>query len=890
MDVGAEIKGQYKVVEHIGRGGMADVWSARDTRLNRMVAIKTIAHGLSPDTDPVSLFQREAQTIAQLEHPHILPIYDFGEYQGQLYIVMRFVTGGSLEDLLNRGALPANEVLRIGEAIAQALDYAHTNNVIHLDLKPPNILLDSHNTPYLADFGLATVVDREGRARNPGAGTLLYMAPEQLTADVLDNRADIYSFSVMLYHMLTGQLPFDSQTALALRQLQFQEELPDIDRISEDLPAAITSVLRRGTALHTEDRPSKLKELMDDLRDSLMGAGGEMVYAAGYEGGFGDEGDYDAALEGEFVRSDDVALLEAVDLYSRARHVWAAGRGRFLLGVTHFMLMNGYYMDADKHGLSLDVNGMQMLLRGALEYDHEVNFWWDKLDDANRRWVCLHAIRSANAPTRIRALYRLETLPDADPPQIPKLVAQALQVETNQEAKIAALQVLGTRAKLLKPTKEYDVKTEYRGRLLTTMTRIGVQLSTPSVWIEAVYSPEIDLLVAQTALDQSMPSVADFAARTIGRMRSLTAARYLARQQRLGAPGALRALALVRDEAPTLPNVVSPQGRLYAWLANTWRRTMTDRPLGVVWRYIFALLGAFAAMGFYVYSTFRSEAIFNATRIGLSLAVGLVFAVFFVSFLVLFSDEFSRRLRGFWPWWGRLILSVVGIGLGTLTWAAFTWFYLNYPPPWDVMFFAGTGLALGFVLSGLLSLRGWIAVPLTAFFTYAPLWLMYHYGNYTQPQLSFLTQIPVLYFDFDVQIYTVAIPFVLLVAFGGHAMGLAYDVRAVLRWLRRAPPAARPLASVPGVQRVDFAGKATTTPGYFTPGDAPAPSPNRAALPTEFDPQRDAAHFEDDAVDEREMRTEMVERGAITPDKARGLSTEFDPMSQQDYHDEEEDE
>src|SRR5262249_9801711 len=146
------------------------------------------------DVDPVALFEKEAQTIAQMEHPHILPIYDFGDYEGSLYIVMRFVTGGSLEDRLRQGTMSPAEVLKMGESVASALDYAHENNIIHLDLKPPNILLGSGQTPYLADFGLATVLDMEGRARNPGSGTLLYMAPEQLVAETIDRRADIYSF------------------------------------------------------------------------------------------------------------------------------------------------------------------------------------------------------------------------------------------------------------------------------------------------------------------------------------------------------------------------------------------------------------------------------------------------------------------------------------------------------------------------------------------------------------------------------------------------------------------------------------------------------------------------------------------------------------------------
>ena len=137
MEIGSVVNSQYTVIEHVGRGGMADVWSARDQRLRRMVAIKTIARNLSPDIDPVALFEREARTIAQMEHPHILPIYDFGEFEGSLYIVMRYMTGGSLEDVLSHGPMDYADVLQMGQAVAQAMDYAHSNNVIHLDLAKP---------------------------------------------------------------------------------------------------------------------------------------------------------------------------------------------------------------------------------------------------------------------------------------------------------------------------------------------------------------------------------------------------------------------------------------------------------------------------------------------------------------------------------------------------------------------------------------------------------------------------------------------------------------------------------------------------------------------------------------------------------------------------------
>ncbi len=798
MDVGIEFS-HYKVIEHIGRGGMADVWSARDKRLNRTVAIKTIIRDLSNDTEPVKLFEREAQTIAGLEHPHILPIYDFGEYESSLYIVMRYVTGGSLEDLLAGGPLTTDEVLKNAKAIAAALDYAHGSNVIHLDMKPSNILMDSNLSPYLADFGLAAVLGPEGRAANPGYGTLLYMAPEQLTASSIDHRADIYSFAIMVFQMLTGELPFDATTSLALKQLQWQEDLPELNKLGFDMAEALTPILRRGTALEADNRPSTLTELVTELEVAIQRIGGSAFLPTLDDSEVPEDYAYAPTVEITGLETvagqDAMAQREAKDIYHKARRAWAFGQGRFLLGVTHFMVMNDFYMRAEELKLELDEAGRQMLLRGALEYDHEVDYWWKQLDDDNRRWVCLHAIRSENAPARARALYRLETLPDSDPPKIPALVAQALAVETNEAAKQAAIHVLGTRALKRKPGEisgRYKVaQPRITGKLLTVQTRLNIQLDAPEVWREAAYSPDIDELLADIALEDESEAIAEQAARTIGRIRSLAALKLVAEAQRKGADGALRALALVRDEAPSLPNIVSTQGRIYAWVANTWRR-LTDDPLHNVWRFVFAMLGAGIAMAAQVFITFRSEAIFNADRWGKTISIGLTFGIF-TAILVLLAGELPERLRGFWRVWSRLTVSgILGFLWGTFTWGAFTWFFFNYPPAWDVMAFAGLGMAFGFVVTALFNLRGWVAVIVTAIATYIPIYIMFEFfwsGRLIVPlplaSETLNNPLAILYYDTQEQIFTLAIPVVLLIALGGHALSLWYDIKRLIVYLRQ---------------------------------------------------------------------------------------------------------
>jgi hypothetical protein len=366
-------------------------------------------------------------------------------------------------------------------------------------------------------------------------------------------------------------------------------------------------------------------------------------------------------------------------------------------------------------------------------------------------------------------------------------VAQALALETNEGAKRAAIHVLGTRAQ---KRKAGDISGRFKavqpritGQLLTMRTREDIQLDAPEAWKEAAYSPDIDELLAEIALDPIFPDIAELAARTIGRIRSLAALKAVAEAQRKGTKGALRALALIRDEAPSLPNVVSLQARVYAYVANTWRR-LTDDPLQNVWRFVFALIGSTAAMAVYVWILFRTEAIFNPERWGKTISIGLTFGML-MAVLVMLAGELPARLRHFWPWWGRLGVSgILGFLWGALVWGAFTWFFLNYPPDWDVMVFAGLGTALGFVLTAMFALRGWVAFLLTAVATYIPIYIMYQYGSGLMTIPFELTQVPLLYFNFPEQVFTLAIPVVVLIALGGHAQSIWRDVRSLVKRIR----------------------------------------------------------------------------------------------------------
>jgi Kae1-associated kinase Bud32 len=220
--------GAFEVLERLGAGGMGEVYRARDTRLDRIVALKVIRASELPRRDRLERFKREARAISRLNHPHICALYDIGEQDGEAYLVMEYVAGETLADRLARGPLRIEEVLRYGAQIADALDTAHRSGVVHRDLKPSNIML-GHEGAKLLDFGLAKLreeqADRSADATTMSLalseeglvlGTLPYMAPEQLEGRTADARADLFALGVVLYEMTTAEPPFRGRSKASL--------------------------------------------------------------------------------------------------------------------------------------------------------------------------------------------------------------------------------------------------------------------------------------------------------------------------------------------------------------------------------------------------------------------------------------------------------------------------------------------------------------------------------------------------------------------------------------------------------------------------------------------------------------------------------------------------
>lgn len=264
--------GPYEILEQLGAGGMATIYKAHHAVMGRYVAIKVLPHNLAHDETIRARFRREVKTIARLEHRYILPVYDVGEYDGVIFMVMRYIEGGTLSDLIGRGPLPAERVVEIIGQVGEALAYAHRQGVIHRDIKPQNILIDRDGNALLSDFGIAKVII-EGTMHLTGEGTLLgtpyYMAPEQVSGQPIDGRADIYSLGVVLYEAFTGRRPFTADTPLSIALMHLYNPLRPPRQINPAIPEAIERVILKALEKDPDARYQTADEMVDNLRAAL---------------------------------------------------------------------------------------------------------------------------------------------------------------------------------------------------------------------------------------------------------------------------------------------------------------------------------------------------------------------------------------------------------------------------------------------------------------------------------------------------------------------------------------------------------------------------------------------------------------------------------------------
>lgn len=263
--------GPYQVVAPLGEGGMAAVYKAYQPAMERYVAMKVLPRHFADDTQFVARFHREAKLLAQLQHPHILPVFDYGQAEGYTYIVMPFVQTGTLTDALQGPPLPLPRIRQVISQVGEALDYAHKRGFVHRDVKPSNILMDESGNSLLSDFGLARMVEATANLTTSGTiiGTPAYMSPEQGSGQKVDGRSDIYSLGVILYQMATGRVPYQAETPVAVIFQHMNDPLPPPRRINPDLPEALESVILKALAKRPEDRYQSAKMMAVAIRQAL---------------------------------------------------------------------------------------------------------------------------------------------------------------------------------------------------------------------------------------------------------------------------------------------------------------------------------------------------------------------------------------------------------------------------------------------------------------------------------------------------------------------------------------------------------------------------------------------------------------------------------------------
>ena len=705
--------GHYTLIEQIGQGGQAAVWSAEDQQLKRTVAVKTInlsgeSSEMGTAQEQMARFENEARTIADLEHPYILPIYTYGEVDGWLYIIMRYMAGGTLSKLIKAEPLDVSHTLRLARPLADALDLAHTRQIVHRDIKSVNILLDAQNRPYLSDFGLS--VTAGDSSSQSGSGTLAYMSPEQLRGDPSDFRSDLYSFGMLVYEILVGATPAINGQHWNLLQVMSATPLP----MPATIAPAVADVLRRGMALAPLDRYESATSLVEALAATQSTNPHTTVLSLD-----DDDDDFFTLLP-----SNDPALLalnRANTLFDTALSEWADGAGRFRLYADDFNYIDSFYSDSGSWDLALSDAGKRLMLRAALEHGYKLDTWWAAVGTiADRRALALQTLNSELPPARLRAIEYLTVIDDSTPSAIPIRVASILSAESDSDVRQAGVILL-----------------EERASKLATGPANG--------WRPVIYSDFIDDVLAELAGHDLDPRVAEVAARAVGRLRSAHAVAKLVEWAQAGDDRALQVLVYIRDEAPSLPDGVPAALRRQVFVRVTslqwWSRQLAVR-------YAAGALAGVLAIGGFIYWKYMVDvasysSMFTVGALQNGFQFGLPFGLL-IGLALLLAIEPASRLRA-WSRPSRIALSVLLSGLvNAVVFVAYRAYYDNIPDPFDkadlVWYFGGVFIFMvGLAVTSGLTRRVWLRATAGALVMFAALYTVFSAQQAGLTQESLLT-------------------------------------------------------------------------------------------------------------------------------------------------------
>lgn len=642
---------QYRLLEQIGVGGEGVVWSALDENQGQLYAIKFRD---VPDLSEADDFEDRQQLdgLVKLRHAHILPIVEYGFGAQMRFTVTPYLAGGTLTQKMRIAPLNLDEIIQCGTEIASALDYLHSQGIIHRDLKSQNILLDLRNHCYLSDFGLARLITTSTVAFHTGHGTPPYASPEQIQSRVLTRKSDLYSFGILLYEMFTGQLPWNGKKQLSVEQLNSNQELPDPREFNGKLPFALTEILRRTTAADPTARPSSAGEIMRAIRRTF-------------------NVQVDAPLSTSNTNGWIVSSREVDELLKRAFAQWNSTDETYNLGLTKFALvhMKREQLDLDRY--------QRFLLSQALTYAFHDSQWWLAVRDPREK-LALSAklLRKHNEAITGRIVTHLAGDPAivALPSGLPGEMTTAL-LETGINTDNAFLR-----------------REIFEGLQMLTAPR--------STWREpSPLNSDQARRLGEFALDDS--EFGDTAAELIGHLRSAPAVRVLMNHR--GNERKISALLLVQRVAGSLPRFV-PGDLRFRLSAETIIQRLIQEPVSLMGAYVLAFLGAALGVGLQVYLTYNLPDFLDTARVTTSLIQGLIVgAVFGMGiFLTRVVMERFRSSPVVLRLFTATVLGMIGLNTALLI---FHLLFLSTPLRGPLVTAACGLISITFALSGLLPWR-----------------------------------------------------------------------------------------------------------------------------------------------------------------------------------------
>ncbi len=586
----------YELLEQIGAGGEGVVWSGMDLEHNRIVAIKLnelTEFGEQNMRD--RMFDKQAEKLLSLRHPHILPIFDYGLTKNIHYLVSPYVPGGSLRELLMVRELPFQNALNFAAEIASGLDFLHGENILHRDLKPSNILLDFGRNSYISDFGLARFISDTTQAVHTGRGTPPYAPPEQLATKAMTKQSDIFSFGVLLFEMFTQHLPWDGEKILGIQQLYSKEELPDPCEINPRLPPDLTKVLRRMTDSNPASRPESAGEA---LRELCLGFG----------------------LEPPPLRSDQFAgesekreEMDARELLNRSLIRRESHGDTVVLNLTNFALIE---MEHKKSEIVVAPTDTQRyFLHSALVFGLDDDYWWGKVEDvALKMDVASSLIGTHDDAITARVVGHL--LSDSGLTYLKEIFSS---------------RIIGALIKTVDDVNDPLLSQQ----ILRAVRKLSPQ---SDEWQTTAFNDELDRAVAYLAINDTPQG--DEAAHLIGQIRSITSVNVVvqnASEERL-----VPALLEIQKVAGSLPASISAKTRLTVSTKHILGHFI-DRPLSILTVFLVAYFGSAISVGLQNYLVIRIPDYMDAVRISVSLERGLFLGAFFgvgISLIRLIVERF----------------------------------------------------------------------------------------------------------------------------------------------------------------------------------------------------------------------------------------------------------